>query len=135
MVVLLLSLLPEMTGPHNRKNGVLSVGMVHCLDTNVNFFKKGNICGRQEQFCRSRKIVVIHWCTLLCLNEKKQEHIFYCGLPSRFLLPRCLLLENFAILSLYSSTHGWSKSMSQYFSIFLTRVTVLTYDTKNLVLK
>ena len=25
----------------------------------VNFFKKGNICGRQEQFCRSRKIAVI----------------------------------------------------------------------------
>ena len=71
MVVLLLSLLPEMTGPHNRKNGVLSVGMVHCLDTNVNFFKKGNICGRQEQFCRSRKIVVIHWRTLLCVTLLK----------------------------------------------------------------
>ena len=79
MVVLLLSLLPEMTGPHNRKNGVLPVGMVHCLDTNVNFFKKGNICGRQEQFCRSLKIAVILWRTLLCFMKRNKNIFLYCG--------------------------------------------------------
>ena len=135
MVVLLLSLLPEMTGPHNRKNGVLPVGMVHCLDTNVNFFKKGNICGRQEQFCRSLKIAVILWRTLLCLNEKKQKHI---SLLRNARSLRSAILSSARKFRSSQCIFEHTRMIWRYVAIlfsFLMDATVLTDDAKNLVLK